>query len=491
MTKQVIVTTPHNSGLGDVAWSAFEKCNGNFSELYGGLIQTSAEIAAGVTPVNLAYQPYDLRRYGADPTGAVASDAAMVSAIAVCGTAGGTIRAPNGVYKFANQINLNQKSNITIQGDGCTTGGALMATQFQYTGTGSGIWILMNSAVGCSFRGVQLVHTNAGFTGTYIQCNNDGTHGDPPFCGLYDCTVGSSAGGVGNLHLDLNKCICWTAERCNFIYGNPSVRGAQAGGYAVAIKFRDCHFVTQYVAPIWDGGQAWSFTGCVFESLITGAPGALFSSSSSRIFNGIVIEGCWFGDAGTTAGTWLDIYGEALSFKGNLIGGNTTGSTAIVLRSFFGAEIVANNFDQHLVGINFATGPCANILVEANVFNSVTTPSSGGANVTVGTLDWKANYGGPIPSGHGSLAANGYMVEPTGLIRQWGSVAVTTGTPVTVTFAANGIAFPTACWNVVISLIAESGANSAFASSIGATSFVANVAGTAGANTVHWRAIGN
>lgn len=35
MTKQVIVTTPHNSGLGDVAWSAFEKANANFTELYG------------------------------------------------------------------------------------------------------------------------------------------------------------------------------------------------------------------------------------------------------------------------------------------------------------------------------------------------------------------------------------------------------------------------------------------------------------------------
>ena len=34
MTQQLIVTTPHNSGAGDPAFTAFEKCNSNFTELY-------------------------------------------------------------------------------------------------------------------------------------------------------------------------------------------------------------------------------------------------------------------------------------------------------------------------------------------------------------------------------------------------------------------------------------------------------------------------
>ena len=42
--------------------------------------QTALEGAAGITPSNLAYLPGDVRRYGADPTGAVDSTAAFRSA---------------------------------------------------------------------------------------------------------------------------------------------------------------------------------------------------------------------------------------------------------------------------------------------------------------------------------------------------------------------------------------------------------------------------
>src|SRR5271167_1103260 len=95
------------------------------------LVRTAAEIAAGVTPVNYAYgaSPLDLRRYGADSTGTTFSDTAMASAIAVCGAAGlngGRIYLAAGKYKFANPWVLT--SGITIEGDGCTTGGTFPGT---------------------------------------------------------------------------------------------------------------------------------------------------------------------------------------------------------------------------------------------------------------------------------------------------------------------------------------------------------------------------
>lgn len=44
---------------------------------------TAAEIAVGVTPTNLSYDPCDVRRYGGDPTGVADSTAALVTAIKV------------------------------------------------------------------------------------------------------------------------------------------------------------------------------------------------------------------------------------------------------------------------------------------------------------------------------------------------------------------------------------------------------------------------
>jgi len=56
--------------------------------------RTAAEIAAGVTPTNYTYEPGDVRRYGADPTGVSSSTTAIQSAI----TVGSTVYFPAGTY---------------------------------------------------------------------------------------------------------------------------------------------------------------------------------------------------------------------------------------------------------------------------------------------------------------------------------------------------------------------------------------------------------
>lgn len=61
--------------------------------------RTPAEITAGVTPVNLVYAPYNVLRYGADPTGVAISTTAFTNALAVAVTGGsGVIYAPFGTY---------------------------------------------------------------------------------------------------------------------------------------------------------------------------------------------------------------------------------------------------------------------------------------------------------------------------------------------------------------------------------------------------------
>lgn len=51
MAQQTIVTTPHNSGLGDTGFTAFEKANSNFAELYtgSGIVVLASGDTTGVT----------------------------------------------------------------------------------------------------------------------------------------------------------------------------------------------------------------------------------------------------------------------------------------------------------------------------------------------------------------------------------------------------------------------------------------------------------
>lgn len=82
MNQQTIITTPANTGLGDSPKSAFDKCNSNFTDLYGGagfagFPRTQAEINAGVTPVNFQYSVGHPWRYGAVDDGVTINNVAL------------------------------------------------------------------------------------------------------------------------------------------------------------------------------------------------------------------------------------------------------------------------------------------------------------------------------------------------------------------------------------------------------------------------------
>jgi len=452
--------------------------------------RTAAEIAALVTPTNYAYPELNLLRYGADPTGAASSNAAMTSAIAVCGSTGGTIVAPPGVYLFTGNslvIDLTSKVGIIIQGTGSQTSGAQPAVRFNFSGTGTGVLISMNSAYGCALRGIQVRHTSALFTGTYIKCTNTASS-DPQYCGVYDCTFGDSA-GAGTIHLDLDKCINFTAERCSFTRGNPSVTGRTASTYSNVIRFRDCQWFTNPAVPVQNPGEAWLFEGCSFEPLTSTAPGAVLCTSVTIPVNGITFEGCWFGDASSTAGTWIELQGGGLHFHGNTLTGNATGTTGIKLRQFVGAKIAGNTFAVLLTAIDFATATCYSTSVENNNFNTVTNNFANPANHAPGLIFNPNGLGGITPpTGHGTFATNGYSIDANGIIEQWGEVTLNTNVATAVVFPKQ---FPASCWNVTCSITSAPGNQSMTAASRTTSQFTLTVGGTVGANTVCWRARGN
>jgi hypothetical protein len=75
---------------------------------------TAAEIAAGVTPTDYQYQPGDVRRYGADPTGVADSTAAIQAA----SSASDRVSIEDGVY-LTNQITLADGRKYEFYGKNC------------------------------------------------------------------------------------------------------------------------------------------------------------------------------------------------------------------------------------------------------------------------------------------------------------------------------------------------------------------------------------
>ena len=453
--------------------------------------QTAAELAANVTPTSYNYPPYNLLRYGADPTGVLSSDAAMTSAISVCGTTGGTIRVPNGSYLFASQIALNVKTSIILQGDGGVSGGGQTATQMKYSGTASP-WINMQSSVGVEIRDIQLFHTSTSFTGTYIKCGNDGTHSDPAWCAVRRCFFGASQNGVGNIHLDLDKCQQFTAEGCNFADGNPSLSLAASGSYCNALRVRDNQFVNSYNTPIQGGGEGVDIRGNVFEGCgaVANTPAGAISSQSGAALLGLIFEANWLGDAGTATGTWIDIYVEGGKIAGNYISGNVTATSGITLRAAFGVSIENNIFSTLLNGIQFASGG-NDLVVKGNVANTVTNPWVNGNQIATGAFDFGSNFGFGIPgTNHGLQATNGYQVDCDGIVRQWGLATSQSHGSNTVTFP---LAFPNNCFNVTATLSGvAAGTATIYTSSLTQTNFAATITdGTSTTDSFYWFAIGN
>jgi hypothetical protein len=102
--------------------------------------QTAAEIAAGVTPTDYGYAPGDVRRYGADPTGAANSDAAIDNALLVGGVANGPTVRGEGTFLVTTKKVITSNcdfSKATFNVDGApaialevSTGSAANPTDF-------------------------------------------------------------------------------------------------------------------------------------------------------------------------------------------------------------------------------------------------------------------------------------------------------------------------------------------------------------------------
>lgn len=125
----------------------FETINGESRMLeHDALKQTDAEIAARVTPVNYAFAPGDIRRYGGSPDAAAATnDAALASMLAVSATHMG--RVPAGIYQVTAPQAVPDGAHIRCEKN----------ANFYYTDTiSSGSYLFTNGIAGVRGGSLQI-----------------------------------------------------------------------------------------------------------------------------------------------------------------------------------------------------------------------------------------------------------------------------------------------------------------------------------------------
>ncbi len=212
----------YSLGSPTAAWAQLYLGANHAPVLNGGIIgywpQTAPESAAGVTPTNYAYQPLDVRRYGADPTGAASSSAAITAACAVAAV----MVPPPGTYSYGSVA-------VKLPAAG-------MPAIYQITTP----VVIPSGVVLEGVGGIVTVAQAAGQTGIVLDTQVYSSGADPHLNGgvrnLY--IYGTAAANAENIGLRLNNAQNFIVEHVRFLnLGGPALQvngrwnGTNAGAF--------------------------------------------------------------------------------------------------------------------------------------------------------------------------------------------------------------------------------------------------------------------
>lgn len=227
-------------------------------------VRTPAEIAAGVTPVNYAYPPGDLRRYGCDTTGNTVNDTQIANALAAAVAYGGTgaIYHPGGAIQHASTILV--PAGVTVYGEDRN------ACEFFYTGTGSA-WRYTSGVVNSSgyamvnFHRVKIRTTNTSNNGAAIELNAGGySYFEISECwltGTFDIGMILDAVELCHVHHNLIDTSSTTTASIWIVNGADRSVGQNAG-YSNLITIADNQISADHGTGIVDdGGSVHVYTG--------------------------------------------------------------------------------------------------------------------------------------------------------------------------------------------------------------------------------------
>lgn len=320
------------------------------------LKRTAAEVAAGVTPVNYAYAPFDVRRYGlTSASSASVNSAAINSALQVAAAAGGGIvQLPGG--------------DIPISGDS-TTPAITVPSRVQLRGVGKGYGVSSATVlryVGAGGVGIQIGTSGAsavdGFYSSVrdLILKQDADNGASPGTntpGTIGIRFSAVHGAISNVTITAQLSIGWSTAALL----------TETGFGTFTLYLEDCYISDNAIGFDCTRGQDFKVVNCYFERNGTNVRIGNTSTVISFAMIGGVQQLLGKGYSGDTNETDTSVGVDVVDCRGfhyagvysENNGGNIATSTtqrAIVLRTCRGGSIT---------GCTFGSSALANSAVKA------------------------------------------------------------------------------------------------------------------------------
>lgn len=383
---------------------------------------TLAENAALITPIAQQYLEGDFRRYGADPTGATFSDAAINSAIAVAHKMTQPTLIVNGQFKVVS-MNLSNKFGGVNAPDFNSLGLRMIGVGIQ-SSTITCIASVANTGIGIDASGLAYWHwSNIRF--------NFGTSGaDSPQVGLL---LGKTSAG-GSVFSGIGKFEC-----CQFIgRGNASTFNVFNQG-AEDIDWNNCINIAVGLGRPLCFSRA-NTPGIVSPNTTLESPA---DSMTTQTFSGgeTIIQAngdcCVFLDIGATTGVGGFDFGSAFI--------DLTGATTMLLKDNGGVGSTITGVHASNIDIEFNGGAGTNqvMVLGSQYCNDFHFKGSSAYTNPATQISTLFTFGNPLLNSHISWTGNANPggSQPSSLIscsQASGCIFQTTGVAGSVTVSAGG-----------------------------------------------------
>lgn len=367
--------------------------------------QTSAELAAGVTPTNLFYPVMCLERYGADPFDIVDSTTAFNAAFAV-GLAIGNAMAfsfAGGIYKINGALFINTNC-VGLEGRGCV----LNATGF----SGSNVYLLnflqTASLTGSKRNAANLRHPLQNFTiqgpgivaqataNCFLFNNVDSVN----FCG--GITIRNGASYDFNIHATYaNGANFITFEDWQFDSSIPNVSFYGSNQFiSIPATFNSSGVVNAGERDVWRRCR-FGLCNTKFADVSLGAAQVTFDSGSADIVASQTAANFTFSNLST-------LFTNGFRFE--VLQRNGVLAITVPIISLTGASTKVTLTDAVLVlDIAYTVNDVAVFNCDSSVGNPVSGVTGGGGKLTLNNLQFLASvYPLPLVSSSGVVKINNW-----------------------------------------------------------------------------------
>jgi hypothetical protein len=372
------------------------------------------DVVTDVAVVKEAGLNVEWPEYGADPARTAAQNKVSIqAAIDALPVNGGTIILPRSYP--VEPFSVAGRRSVILKGAGGLSAGAQARSQLSVAGAAGTSLLNMQGSLGCRLEDVQLLYSNAGFTGSPVDAQ------DSAFCGIERCYIGGAGGAASALGVVKTKNSQGLSIRDTVLSSaQHGVIGKElTGDFVTALSMDNVTFTGMTVANVRNPHHGWTLKSCIHQQLVSGNAGGIYSDFPVY---GLTVLGGWMGDA-NALGDWINVFGYGVYILGTIIGaglcgvrtdnGDIVGARISAQFEFCQFGYIADTGGGHLLDDIDTSGSSFNGIAAANrvVMGAAHTAAPTTGNHHRGEIRWKSD-----PSASGKI---GWVCTASGTPGTW------------------------------------------------------------------------